>query len=170
MVSESPRRWYLVRTLAGRELLAEGQLNNQGFETFLPKRAKTVRHARKLSTVLAGYFPSYLFVALDLGRDRWRSVNGTVCVSHLVAFGDRPSPVPGGIVEALIEASDHRGVVALGPDFEVGQRVRIVAGPFADQLATIDRLDDAGRVRLLLDIVGGQLPVQTVRASLAEVN
>jgi transcriptional antiterminator RfaH len=169
MSSGIGRRWYLVRTLAGREVSAERQLNNQGFVTFLPKQVKTVRHARKLSSVVAGYFPSYLFVDLDLDRDRWRSVNGTFCVSYIVSFGERPAPVPRGIVEALMEASDDRGVLDCGSTFRVGQRVRLIAGPFADQLATIDQLDEAGRVRVLLDMVGGQIPVQTVRASLAEV-
>jgi transcriptional antiterminator RfaH len=41
--------------------------------------------------------------------------------------------------------------------------VRIVAGAFADQLAVIERLDEAGRVRVLLEIVGGQVPVTVAR-------
>lgn len=170
MRTDSGPRWYLVRTLAGREISAEQQLRNQGFQTFLPKQVKTIRHARKLNTIVTGYFPSYLFVELDLGRHRWRCINGTFSVAHIIMFGDHPAAVPRGIVEALIEASDDRGVLDRGSSFQVGQRVRLVAGPFADQLATIDRLDGCGRVKVLLDIVGGWVPVQTVRASLAEVD
>ncbi len=66
----SGESWYEVQTLPCREARAQLQLEGQGFSTFLPRYAKTVRHARKLSTVSAPLFPRYLFVALDLGRDR----------------------------------------------------------------------------------------------------
>jgi transcription antitermination factor NusG len=72
---------------------------------FQPKRRKTVRHARKLSTVEAPFFPRYLFIVLDLARHQWGSVNGTFGVSLLVMRGDQPHPVPRGVVEALIAAA-----------------------------------------------------------------
>src|SRR5208283_4434114 len=70
-------RWYVARTLPNREAGAASQLEAQGFRVFLPRIARTVRHARKMRRVRAPAFPAYLFVALDLNRDRWRSVNGT---------------------------------------------------------------------------------------------
>jgi transcription elongation factor/antiterminator RfaH len=160
-------RWYLVRTLTNREALAAEQLARQGFATFLPRQPKSVRHARRIRISLAAYFPGYLFVTLDLSRQRWRSINGTLGVSHLVGAGDRPTPVPKGVVEALIAASDARGVLA-GPPLQAGQTVRIIAGAFADQLAVIERLDDAGRVRVLLGIVSGQVAVDLGRNLLSD--
>ena len=59
----SGERWSAVHTLP----FAEAQLHRQGFRTFQSKRCKTVRHARRLSTAEAPFFPRYLFVALDLG-------------------------------------------------------------------------------------------------------
>src|ERR1700761_380861 len=82
-------RWRLVRALTGREVFASEHLERQGFVTFLPKQLKTVRHARKVRVALGAYFPGYLFVELDLARHRWRSVNGTLGVSHLVGSEDR---------------------------------------------------------------------------------
>src|SRR5213594_3582300 len=70
-------RWFAVHTLSFGEARAQANLENQNFRAFLPKRQKTIRHARKLTTVEAAFFPRYLFVALDLHRDRWRAVNGT---------------------------------------------------------------------------------------------
>ena len=61
-------RWYAVHTLPFAEERAERQLQWQKFRTFQPKRHKTVRHARKLSTVEAPFFPRYLFIVLDLTR------------------------------------------------------------------------------------------------------
>jgi len=154
-------RWYAAHTLPFAEARAEGQLQNQGFRTFQPKRHKTVRHARRLSTVEAPYFPRYLFVVLDLARHQWRRVNGTYGVSRLVMRGERPHPVPYGVVEALIAASDTRGILQLGDRLRVGGKVRLMAGPFAEELAILDHLDDAGRVRVLLDILGRQVAIST---------
>ena len=118
--------------------------------------------------MVAPFFPRYLFVALDLGRDRWRSVNGTFGVARLVMAGDRPLPVPSGIVEALIAAADDRGVLRFdgAGSLRVGQQVRVLAGPFADQVGRLTSLDDNGRVRLLLDIMGGHVPVEVSSAAL----
>jgi transcription elongation factor/antiterminator RfaH len=154
-------RWYTVHTLPFAEARAEAHLRRQGFRTFQPKRHKTVRHARRLSTVEAPFFPRYLFIVLDLARHQWRSVNGTFGVSRLVMRGDQPHPVPRGVVEALIEAADARGILQLARKLQVGSPVRLMAGPFAEQLAILNNLDDSGRVRVLLDILGRQVAIST---------
>jgi transcription antitermination factor NusG len=138
-------RWYAVHTQPNRELRAKSQLENQGYEVFLPRCLKTVRHARKLTNVAAPFFPRYLFVRLDLVQHRWRSVNGTFGVSSLVMQGEKPHPVC--FKESLV----------------VGTQVRLAAGPFAEQLGILDRLDDSGRVRVLLDIMGAAIPVYVER-------
>ena len=143
------------------EARAEDQLNRQAFRTFQPKRHKTVRHARRLSTVEASFFPRYLFIVLDSSRHRWRSVNGTFGVSRLLMRGDKPHPVPHGIVEALIAAADVRGILQLASKLQVGGPVRLMAGPFAEQLAILEELDDSGRVRVLLDILGRRVTIST---------
>jgi transcriptional antiterminator RfaH len=154
-------RWFAVHTLPFAEMRAELQLRRQMFRTFQPKRHKTVRHARKLRNVEAPFFPRYLFVVLDLDRHQWRKVNGTFGVSRLVMRGERPHPVPAGVVEALIASADAHGILQLGRTLQIGDTVRMLAGPFAEQLAILDDMDDAGRVRVLLDILGRQVAVST---------
>lgn len=165
-------RWYAVQCLAHREATALAHLQNQNFETFLPRRRKTRRHARKFDIVLAPFFPGYLFVKLDLGRDRWRSINGTRGVAHLVMRGEGPAPAPVGIIETLREACDDAGILQL-PDIdnlEAGQTVRILSGAFADLVGELDRLDESGRVRVLLDIMGGKVPILLPREDVARAN
>jgi transcriptional antiterminator RfaH len=157
-------RWYAVHTLPFAEKRAQAQLENQQFRTFLPKRQKTIRHARKLSTVIAPFFPRYLFVVLDLSRHQWRSVNGTFGVSSLVMAGDLPCQVPPGIVESMVALADAQGLLQLRLDMKVGEPVRFAAGPFAEQLGVLDRLDDSGRIRVLLNILGRQVPICLDRA------
>lgn len=152
-------RWYAVYAAPRRETTAQQEFCNQGFRSFLPRYHKTTRHARKVTRTLAPLFPRYLFVALDLQRDRWQSVNGTFGVIGLVSSGDRPTPVQANVVEALIAASSPNGTLRDGPDLEPGQCVRLAAGPFASQLGVLTTIDDAGRVRVLMDMMGGRVLV-----------
>lgn len=151
-------RWYAVQCLAHREIAASAHLQNQQYQVFFPRRRKIRRHARKTETVLTAFFPGYLFVSLDLSRDRWRSVNGTYGVASLVMRGDRPAPVPAGVVESLQDSCDEISVIQWQPDLKPGQAIRIVAGPFGDMVGELERLDGAGRVRVLLQIMGGRVP------------
>ena len=160
-------RWFLVHTLPKCEAKAELRLKAQGFCCYMPRFEKTVRHARKLRTTRAPLFPRYLFVILDLARDSWSPIRSTIGVSRL--FTDqagRPVAVPVGVVESLIERSDGQ-VTRLDTNLVRGQRVRILSGPFADFAGTLARLDGAGRVQVLLEMMGTEVPVTLSRSALA---
>jgi transcription elongation factor/antiterminator RfaH len=152
-------QWYAVQALARREKIAQLNIENQNYRTFLPFFWKTVRHARQLRTVQQALFPGYLFVALDTDRDRWRSINGTPGVARLISNGDLPACVPRHIIEELLRNTDEKGSVRLNQQFVVGQKVRIVKGPMTDLVGDLLSLDDAGRVRVLLEIMSGKIVV-----------
>jgi transcriptional antiterminator RfaH len=156
---EGNERWYLVHTLPHGERRAQLHLGAQGFKTHFPTIEKTIRHARKLRTVRAPLFPRYIFLILDLGRDRWLSVWGTVGVSSLYTCENRPVPVPEGIVETLVANTDEANLALFSSGLTIGQSVRILSGPFANFVGTLERLDAAGRVRVLLDMMGTAVPL-----------
>jgi transcriptional antiterminator RfaH len=66
-------------------------------------------------------------------------------------------------VETLIQSSDNLGRLQFVDALERGQKVRLVAGPFAQTRGILDRLDDAGRVEVLLEIMGGGVRVKLAR-------
>jgi hypothetical protein len=113
-------RWYVVFAQPHREFRAHSHLAAQGFRTFLPRYRKTVRHARKLTTVSAPFFQRYFFVALDLSRDQWRAVNGTFGVTCLLTNGICPRRVPDGVVEQLVNIADLDGFLTLGEKLAAG--------------------------------------------------
>ncbi|TBW32116.1 transcriptional activator RfaH [Siculibacillus lacustris] len=156
-------RWYAVHTLPRQEALAVIHLERQGYEAFLPKALVTRRHARKFETLKAALFPRYAFVSLDIGRHRWRSINGTMGVASLVMGIDYPQPVPNGIVEDLIEAADEDGVIDIGRGFRPGDPVEILVGPFAGTVGTLVSLDAKGRVEMLLSLLTGAVRVKVAR-------
>jgi transcriptional antiterminator RfaH len=147
-------RWFCVRTQPRKEILAGLNLNRQGFRTFLPRLTRTVRHARQTRTVKTPLFPGYLFTPLDLTRDQWRRINGTMGVLSLIMENIQPQPVPAGVVEAIIDLTAADETVVWGQRLTPGGQVRILTGPFADQLGTLCTLDDHGRARVLLEIMG----------------
>lgn len=166
LILTGKERWFVVRSLPRQEMKAEFQLLRQGFRVFLPRVPKAVRHARKLRTVQSAIFPSYMFVILELGRDRWRPINGTFGVSNLIMAGEAPQPVPLGVVEQLLAYADDHGLMRFDGDLRVGQSVRVTSGVFANAIGSLERLDASGRVRVLLDIMGGKVPALLDRSAL----
>jgi len=159
-------RWFLVHTRPKSERKAAWHLVAQGYKIYLPQIRKTIRHARQLRTVQAPVFPGYLFILLDPARDRWLSVHSTVGVVRLYTHSDgRPVPVPIGIVEALIERTDGN-LTRLDAGLVKGQQVRILTGPFADFMGTLERLDQAGRGLVLLRMMGTEIPIALHRSAL----
>lgn len=154
-------RWYVVRTLRAKERLAQNHLRFQGFTGYLPMHQKTLRRAGRFQTSEGPLFPGYLFVNLDLGRDRWRSVNGTVGVAYLLMVGEKPVPVPRGLVEDLQSVFSGQGQSRPSPRFAPGDRVRLASGPFARMVGELQAIEGAGRVRILLEVMGRETPVWT---------
>jgi transcription antitermination factor NusG len=162
-------RWYAAHTLPHREIGAARQLEFQGFKAFLPIHLKTIRHARRFRTIKAPFFLRYLFVRLNLARDRWRSVNGTIGVASLIMEGEYPKPVPFGIVEELMAITDASGTLSLAPLLEPGQRVQILTGPFAGRIGDLVQADDKMRVQILLEVMGASVTVHSSANALVPV-
>jgi transcription antitermination factor NusG len=112
-------------------------------------------------------FPGYIFVIIDLSKHRWRTVNGTFGVASLIMGAELPRPAPSGVVEALVASCGGGGPVRLDDSLEVGQKVRILSGPFAETLCRLAHLDDRGRVRVLLEIMGMEVATQLDRSAIA---
>ncbi len=153
------QRWHVVYTRPGKEAWTLANLERQGFAPFLPQISRTVRHARAVREVMRPLFPRYLFVAFDPAVDRWRAVRGTLGVSSLLMEGDRPRPVPVGLVEGLMAATGVSGSQGLAGHILPGQAVRFLRGPFADRLARVVDMSDAERVHLLLEVLGTEREV-----------
>jgi len=161
-------RWFLVNTQTGREQLAAQHLIRQEYRPFIPWTWRSIRHARQIRTTKSAFFPGYLFVPLDLERQRWRPIDGTIGVLRLVKAGAHPLAAPTGLVEDLIGATGGDGALDLvGSDLAIGQSVRVIRGPFADHLAVVERASAGERIRVLLAIMNQSVPVDLQRADLA---
>ena len=164
----SERLWYVVHTKPNAEARASDQLARQSFAVYLPRYTRVRRHARRTDLVARPLFPRYLFVGLDLARDRWQSIQSTFGVAGLIMSGERPVPLPAEVVAAIRAREDECGYVALGlaPGLGVGSKVRLLEGIFADHCGVLDRIADERRVAVLIQLLGRQVRVFCGAASL----
>ena len=165
--------WYAIQCQPHGEARAVLNLARQGFEAYFPRYLKTRRHARQMRTVVAPFFPRYLFVRLDLTTQRWRSVNGTFGVSGLVGPSDCPSRVPEGIIDALRAREDEKGFISVthpAERWKAGDPVRITGkNAFHGCSGLFEGLNDEDRVRVLLDLLGRKVRVTLDIAALEPV-
>ncbi len=160
------QQWYAVQVQPRKEALACLHLERQGFSHFSPRIARTRLRAGRIMVLREALFPGYVFVALDLERDRWRSINGTIGVSRLVMFGDAPAILPEGFVEELSTRADDDGVVDFDRPLKAGDAVRIVGGALDDVTGTLLSADAQARVMVLVDLLSGPRRVQVPRVRL----
>lgn len=165
-MSGDGKRWFAVRTQPRKERLALEHLARQDFETFCPMWRGAVRQSRHVRPPLAPLFPSYVFAALDLERQRWRSINGTIGCIGLVAFGMRPVALPAGFVDAMRLASEDDGEVGFAHELTLGARVRVVGGTFDNMCGTLLEKSGAQRVAILLDVLNRETRVEIAAARL----
>ncbi|WP_456709905.1 transcription termination/antitermination protein NusG [Bradyrhizobium sp. USDA 4452] len=150
-----------MQTQVNAEAKAAAGLVRQGFSTYLPRYQKRRSHARKVELVPRPLFPRYLFVAIDVAAQRWRAIQSTIGVSHLVCVGDRPAAVENGVIDVLKSREDEAGFITLArrPAFSPGDKVRIVEGAFVDSLALVENASDHHRVAVLLNLLGRKVRV-----------
>ncbi len=153
-------RWYVVNSQPGAEAKATWHLERQGYRVYLPRWRKRRSHARRIDWVAAPLFPRYLFVGFDIETTGWRAIHSTVGVSHLVCNGGLPTPMPEGIVEEIRARESESGLIEVNPSFRKGQPVIVGEGPFLDQIGLFERMDDAARVTILLNLLGRDVRVK----------
>ena len=164
-------QWYVVHTQPNGEARADANLRRQGFHTYLPRYARSRRHARKTEIIARPLFPRYIFVALDLARDRWYAIRSTFGVSNIVLRNDVPAPVPEGIVNEIQARENESGLITLGipAGLGPGSPVRLTEGIFADAQGILEKITDDRRVSILLHFLGREVRAFVPAASVGAI-
>jgi transcription antitermination factor NusG len=158
-------RWYAVQAQPRRERVALRHLGNQGFATFCPMGWRTKRVGRHSVSSLDPFFPGYVFVSMNLDRQPWRSINGTIGVARIVCLGHaRPQPLPEGLVERFEALSDpENGQLKFRENLSQGDAVRVMGGPFDQLCGTLETAGNLERVTILLEVLSKETRVQLGR-------
>lgn len=148
--------WFLAQIKPNCAQIADRNLTRQGFRTFLPMEETTQKRNGRFVPARRPVFPGYIFVSFDAARGLWRKIHSTYGITRLVSFGHDPAGVPPGIVSDLMQRCDASGKLLPAEEFGPGDRVRMTNGPFADFVATIEKLAPDRRVWVLIEFMGGQ--------------
>lgn len=151
--------WYCLHTKPKKEHQVDGILRQRGIITYLPVRREIKK--RRLVATDEPLFPRYLFARVDLPLVGMSAVVYTPGLANMVHFCGEPAVVDPQIIDSL-QQREQQGT---GPEvhgrFAPGERVHIKAGPCRDIEAVFDsRLSGTGRVRILLQLLGRQTPVE----------
>lgn len=158
-IHESGPSWFLAQLKPNSVKIAERNLSRQGFQTFLPLEAQTRRSSGAFTTGLRPLFPGYIFVAFDVTKGLWKSVNSTSGITRLVSFGQTPAMVPDELVSKLRLRCDSDGRVLPPKHLTPGDQVALTTGPFASFVAEVEQIAPDQRVWVLLEIMGGKTRV-----------
>jgi transcriptional antiterminator RfaH len=147
MAEQAGLEWHVVRTKPHQEQSVELNLSRAGIEVFCPRIREEKYIRRKVQSVVAPLFPSYLFVRFCLSQSR--TVMYATGVRRLVSFGHTPAIVQDEIIDGIRDRLQD-GVVNLKvPSFSRGDVVRIREGPLCGLEAVFEQ-EMIGKQRVML--------------------
>ena len=162
-------RWYVVHAYSGRETQVAQQLRqrvesmgleDQVLEILIPTQEKIEIRSGQKQKVKEKIFPGYLLVKMVLNDNSWLTVRTTNGITGFVGIGDKPTPLEESEVKAI---QDFVKLAApkFKAKFSVGEAIKIVDGPFANFLGTIESIDEErGKVKVLVTIFDRETPVE----------
>ncbi|MHB8339829.1 MAG: transcription termination/antitermination protein NusG [Mycobacteriales bacterium] len=177
-----PGDWYVVHSYAGYENKVKTNLESRItslnmedyiFQIEVPTEEVSVVKNGKRQTVSQKKYPGYLYVRMDLTDESWSAVRNTPGVTGFVGLTNRPSSLSLDEVAGLL--APPRGVrkgaeKPKSVDFEVGESVTVMDGPFASLPATISEINlDAQRLKVLVSIFGRETPVELQFSQVAKI-
>jgi len=168
-----PGDWYVVHTYAGYEnkvktnlesRIKTMQMQDKIFDVVIPMEdVMEIKGGRK-QVVQKKVFPGYLLVKMSYDDDSWYVVRNTPGVTGFVSSGtgQKPTPLSRGEVEKILAVKEEEAKKpAFRLDFEEGDVVRIISGPFADFNGTISDINvDQSKVRVMVNIFDRETPVE----------
>lgn len=163
------RSWYVVHCYSGYENKVrhnlEQRIETMGmkdriFDVVIPTQEEIEVKDGKRRTIERHVFPGYVLVNMVMTEESWYVVRNTPGVTGFVGMGNAPTALrPEEVSQILkrMEAEAPRVKVS----FKVGERVRIVDGPFNDFRGTVAEIDmERTKVRVMVNFFGRETPVE----------
>jgi transcriptional antiterminator NusG len=165
--------WYVIHSYAGYEKKVKGNLANRIhtlnmedyiFQVEVPEEEimEVKNGARKM--VKRNIYPGYVLVRMDLTDESWSVVRNTPGVTGFVGNAHNPSPLSMDEVEKILaprpqKKADKADIKFV--DFEVGESVTVMDGPFATLPASISEImPEQSKLKVLVSIFGRETPVE----------
>jgi transcriptional antiterminator NusG len=161
--------WYVIHSYSGYENKVKQNLlhriesmgmQNKIFQVVVPTEEEVELKDGQRRTIERRVFPGYVLVEMVMDEDSWYVVRNTPNVTGFVGFGNKPTPLRQEEVDKILKRMDAEAP-KIKVSFKVGQKVRIVEGPFEDFMGTVDEIDlERARVRVLVSFFGRETPIE----------
>ncbi|HXF35841.1 MAG TPA: transcription termination/antitermination protein NusG, partial [Actinomycetota bacterium] len=167
-----PGDWYVVHTYAGYENKVKAnlesrirtmQMEDKIFDVVIPMEDVMEIKGGKKQVVQKKVFPGYLLVKMLYDNDSWYVVRNTPGVTGFVSAGTgtKPTPLSRREVEKILAVKHEEVKPAFRLEFEEGDVVRIVSGPFADFTGSVAEINvDQSKLKVLVSIFDRETPVE----------
>ncbi len=173
-----PGDWYVIHSYAGYENRVKTNLESRImslnmedyiFQIEVPTHQVTEVKSGKKQTVNEKVLPGYILVRMELTDESWAVVRNTPGVTGFVGLSSKPSPLPLGEVASLLAPAPAEGSPAAqaaaakktSPEYEVGESVTVMDGPFATLAATVNEVNSVTqKLKVLVSIFGRETPVE----------
>ncbi len=172
-IVRGPGEWYVVHTYSGYEnkvkanlhqRIASMQMEDKIFDVVIPLEDVMEIKGGKKQVVQRKVFPGYLLVRMIYDNDSWYVVRNTPGVTGFVSSGTgtKPTPLSAREVEKILAVKkDTEKKPEYRLEWEEGDVVRIVAGPFADFTGTISEINvEQSKLRVMVNIFDRETPVE----------
>jgi transcriptional antiterminator NusG len=170
---DGPGEWYVVHTYAGYEnkvktnlhsRIGSMQMEGKIFDVVIPMEDVMEIKSGKKQVVQRKVFPGYLLVKMIYDNDSWYVVRNTPGVTGFVSSGTgtKPTPLSRREVEKILAVKEETQVKPqYRLEWEEGDVVRIIAGPFADFTGTIAEINvEQSKLKVLVNIFDRETPVE----------
>jgi transcriptional antiterminator NusG len=170
---DMPGDWYVIHSYSGYENKVKANLEtriqsmhmeDRIFEVHIPMEDVVEFKGGKKVTVPKKVFPGYILVRMTLDDDSWYAVRNTPGVTGFVAGNaQKPTPLSRREVERFlgVQEEEEKAKPRFKPEWEVGEQVRVVTGPFADFNGVIEDMNvDQQKIVVLVNIFGRDTPVE----------
>lgn len=161
--------WYVIHSYAGYEKKVQKnlqyriesmQMQNQIFQVVVPTEEEVELKDGVRRVTERRVFPGYILVEMIMNEESWYVVRNTPGVTGFVGSGNKPTPLREEEVSRILKRMEAQAP-KIKVNFKVGQKVRIVEGPFEDFMGVVDAIDlDRARVRVLVNFFGRETPVE----------
>ena len=163
--------WYLIHTKPRQEQCALQNLEQQGYQCYLPIFPSEKLLQGNLTVKDQPLFPRYLFIRLELGdpAKSWVPIRSTKGVSRLVSFGVEPAKVDDALI-ALLQAQEVSVQAAPERLFKSGERVRLTEGAFVGLDGIYQMTDGERRAMVLIDLMSKPVALNVALANLQKIS
>ncbi len=146
--------WYVLHTKSRFENVVNDGLYKKSIDVFLPKITVASRRKDRKKTIRVPLFPGYVFVQSDLTAQHHLEIVKTVGAVKLVGNNQGPISVPDETIESLKIMVSSDQPVSTGYQFERGDRVMVINGPFAGVVGIFERYGGQGRIVVNIEALG----------------